>query len=34
MVGKTVTDHGLLTSMRMMVLLETRLLQEKVMAGG
>ena len=34
MVGKTVTDHSLLTSMRMMVLLETRLLQEKVMAGG
>lgn len=34
MVGKTVTDHGLLTSTSMMVLLETRGLQEKVMAGG
>lgn len=31
MVGKKVTDHGLLTSMRMMVLLEARGLQEKVM---
>lgn len=34
MVGKKVTDHGLLASMRMMILLEARGLQEKVMTGG